>query len=315
LPDLWQGELLVDGKKIVLGLIDAMREKIEDQAREIERLEAWKAEEMLVISPLMDYARSACDGPLGCSLTEWLVSDHKRLAALKAQPSVVVLPEHTELNRMWQEVQDGAMRNPTPPHIVFAEQLARLNKPASANQCDGCLAGIPVHGGMHAMGTRGGYADKMMCTASRYQQPASGGEPFKCDHAACVSLGEHHPFCEYVKQSSGGDDTERAAFEAVRDCKGFEFFDNCYWLRAIPECPDEKALINADWELWQAACKYARAALPVREAVAAGWRLVPVEPTPDMVKAAEEAYMPFGDMDIALRCAMLTAPSPSREGE
>lgn len=42
-----------------------------------------------------------------------------------------------------------------------------------------------------------------------------------------------------------------------------------------------------------------------------GWKLVPVEPTPEMVSAAEEAYMPFGDMDIALRMAILAAPSAS----
>ena len=39
------------------------------------------------------------------------------------------------------------------------------------------------------------------------------------------------------------------------------------------------------------------------------WKLVPVEPTPEMVSAAEEAHMPFGDMDIALRMAILAAPS------
>ena len=40
-----------------------------------------------------------------------------------------------------------------------------------------------------------------------------------------------------------------------------------------------------------------------------GFVLVPVEPTPEMVRAAEEAHMPFGDMDIALRMAILSAPS------
>ena len=50
-----------------------------------------------------------------------------------------------------------------------------------------------------------------------------------------------------------------------------------------------------------------------REAVY-GWKLVPVEPTPEMVSAAEEAHMPFGDMDIALRMAILSAPSaPAKE--
>lgn len=44
-------------------------------------------------------------------------------------------------------------------------------------------------------------------------------------------------------------------------------------------------------------------------AVLDGFVLVPVEPTPEMVSAAEEAHMPFGDMDIALRMAILSAPS------
>jgi len=49
-----------------------------------------------------------------------------------------------------------------------------------------------------------------------------------------------------------------------------------------------------------------------RRAVPDGWKPVPVEPTPEMVSAAEEAHMPFGDMDIALRMAMLAAPAPER---
>ena len=48
---------------------------------------------------------------------------------------------------------------------------------------------------------------------------------------------------------------------------------------------------------------------PPPSAVPDGWKLVPVEPTPEMVSAAEEAHMPFGDMDIALRMATLSAPS------
>lgn len=38
------------------------------------------------------------------------------------------------------------------------------------------------------------------------------------------------------------------------------------------------------------------------------YKLVPVEPTPKMVEAAADAYMPFGDMDLALRMAILAAP-------
>lgn len=53
-----------------------------------------------------------------------------------------------------------------------------------------------------------------------------------------------------------------------------------------------------------------RAALaaPV-QAARSNCALVPVEPTQEMIDAASEAYMPFGDMDIALRMAILSAPS------
>jgi hypothetical protein len=49
--------------------------------------------------------------------------------------------------------------------------------------------------------------------------------------------------------------------------------------------------------------------LEARPAVAVpdGYALVPFHPTPEMVRAAEEAHMPFGDMDIALRMAILAA--------
>ena len=43
------------------------------------------------------------------------------------------------------------------------------------------------------------------------------------------------------------------------------------------------------------------------------YKLVPVEPTPEMVEAAQDAYMPFGDMDIALRMALLAAPAVQGE--
>lgn len=36
-----------------------------------------------------------------------------------------------------------------------------------------------------------------------------------------------------------------------------------------------------------------------------GWALVPVEPTPAMVDAAADAYMPFGEMELAVRMAIL----------
>lgn len=39
------------------------------------------------------------------------------------------------------------------------------------------------------------------------------------------------------------------------------------------------------------------------------YNLVPFEPTQEMVAAAEEAYMPFGDMSLAIRMAILAAPA------
>lgn len=89
-------------------------ENMEVLREQVEVLEAWKAEELALMNPLMDYARSVCTGPLGCSLTDWLVEDHQKqareierlkrdnnrwqglakhsateLAAMKAQPSGV----------------------------------------------------------------------------------------------------------------------------------------------------------------------------------------------------------------------------------
>jgi hypothetical protein len=52
-------------------------ENIEVLRAQVEELEAWKAEEFALMNPLMDYARSVCTGPLGCSITEWLVEDHR----------------------------------------------------------------------------------------------------------------------------------------------------------------------------------------------------------------------------------------------
>ena len=44
--------------------------------------------------------------------------------------------------------------------------------------------------------------------------------------------------------------------------------------------------------------------------VPAGYALVPVEPMPEMVDAAQEAYMPFGDMQLAIQLAIAAAQQP-----
>ncbi|WP_285259210.1 hypothetical protein [Halopseudomonas bauzanensis] len=43
------------------------------------------------------------------------------------------------------------------------------------------------------------------------------------------------------------------------------------------------------------------------------YKLVPVESAPEMVDAAADAYMPFGDMDLAIRMAILAAPAVQGE--
>ncbi len=44
-----------------------------------------------------------------------------------------------------------------------------------------------------------------------------------------------------------------------------------------------------------------------------GFVLVPMDPTPEMVKAAEEAYMPFGDMGLAIQMAITASPKAGSE--
>jgi hypothetical protein len=39
-----------------------------------------------------------------------------------------------------------------------------------------------------------------------------------------------------------------------------------------------------------------------------GFVLVPVEPTQRMVNAADDAYMPFGDMELAIQAAISSRP-------
>ncbi|WP_185268921.1 hypothetical protein [Halopseudomonas xiamenensis] len=43
------------------------------------------------------------------------------------------------------------------------------------------------------------------------------------------------------------------------------------------------------------------------------YKLVPYHPTPEMVEVAEDAHMLFGDMDMALRMAILAAPEQQEE--
>lgn len=46
-----------------------------------------------------------------------------------------------------------------------------------------------------------------------------------------------------------------------------------------------------------------------------GFKLAPTVPTPEMIEAAAEAYMPFGDMGIAVQMALNAAPQPPEAAE
>ena len=90
-------------------------ENMEVLRAQVEALEAWKAEELALMNPLMDYARSVCTGQLGCSLTEWLVEDHKRLAALSAN--------HSEQVRDWIPVSERLPENENPVLVVVGDEV------------------------------------------------------------------------------------------------------------------------------------------------------------------------------------------------
>jgi len=81
--------------------------------------------------------------------------------------------------------------------------------------------------------------------------------------------------------------TERERFESWVKSRGnqMQMIDGEY------TCP-----ITSDlWEAWQARCPE-------------GWKCVPIEPTEEMIDAASEAYMPFGDMALAIQAAIVYAP-------
>lgn len=55
---------------------------------------------------------------------------------------------------------------------------------------------------------------------------------------------------------------------------------------------------------------YTAAQVQAMGRVPPGFVAAPVEPTAEMVDAAEEAYMPFGDMALAIQSAVAAAPRP-----
>lgn len=120
---------------------------LESQARKIERLKAWKSEEMEVMTPLLDYARSVCAGPLGCIITEWLVSDHKRLTALETQPSGVDERAAFEahmisegyMSNQFKRAEDDKYENPyLQDYYELWTARAALSAPSHGEQVQSC---------------------------------------------------------------------------------------------------------------------------------------------------------------------------------
>lgn len=77
--------------------------------------------------------------------------------------------------------------------------------------------------------------------------------------------------------------------------------DNGKWPQAIErDCNGNYLLMTVanGWMWWQEA---------MARAIPPGFQIVPIEPTPAMVAAAEEAHMPFGDMHLAILLANAAA--------
>lgn len=76
-------------------------------------------------------------------------------------------------------------------------------------------------------------------------------------------------------------------------------------------------IIGADEDTWPThgnaplaiAALVAVSRAPLAAQIPDGYALVPILPTPEMVRAAEEGHMPFGDMELAVRLAILSAPA------
>ena len=76
---------------------------------------------------------------------------------------------------------------------------------------------------------------------------------------------------------------------------------------------DSEKIARALTALWSQAfsTRPTRTSPPPAAAIPEGFALVPILPTPEMVSAAEEAHIPFGDMELAVRLAILSAPGQS----
>lgn len=86
---------------------------------------------------------------------------------------------------------------------------------------------------------------------------------------------------------------ERERFEAWAHGNGWA--TSRYYAKTVKRGDYRNWHVEAAWQAWQARCPNE-------------WQCVPIEPTEEMVDAASEAYMPFGDMALAIQAAIVYAP-------
>ena len=150
--------------------------------------------------------------------------------------------------------------------------------------------------------------------------PGEGIEDAVGRLAALVEAHQHARIAELEAQLSSSGFT--AADMATAAAQGFRdgvaslaanagepvahLWQHCETGRTRIVMPDMIVDADASWQV--VGPLYLGAAPPTAQAE--GWRLVPVEPTPEMVDAAQEAYMPFGDMQLAIQLAIAAAPQP-----
>lgn len=108
--DIEAGTLVdaIESQAATIARYETTAENYELLQAKVDELEAWKAEELTVMNPLMDYARSACTCPLGCSLTEWLVDDHKAITAKFDEQAREIERMHEDYNEACEDAMSVA---------------------------------------------------------------------------------------------------------------------------------------------------------------------------------------------------------------
>lgn len=293
---------------------------------------------------MSEQTANLCTTDAAESLRAVVAERDREIERLKEGQSILILArdEQKRLANEYRDLWSRAAVKAQPARVVLPEPLKRGDEGGS---------------GEYGAAMIRGYNACLREVARLNQAPVSAGEPCECggsphtteclyEHFLSYSQMTDHPLLRYAyfhgahaeceKPSAGGVD-ERAAFEA--------------WARKHNSSLSEDEIdqpedINLDkqagvyiwanaesaWMAWQA-----RAALSapshgeqVRHMVPAGWKLVPVEPTREMISAASGAITTPDDLppagagrwsmsDIAFRsryrAALAAAPSPASQKE